>query len=364
MKDVASTNNTSTENRQFKIGIVVQLFGAQFFGRMVDGATGLLTDKGATCIVKSGGFTAESEYNAITALVDENCDGLIIQSDWMNDDLLEEVYRLQPNIVLMNRYFVKQKYNCVFVDNYSAAKNAAKYLVKKGHQNIALVTGQPTHQDVIERTKGFVDQLHMYGLSLLPSLTIDSNFTEKGGYEAMKLLLNSKADFTAVWFQNDTMAVGAIMYCQSISLRVPEDISIMGFDDQDMARQISPALTTIKQPLKEIGEMSGQLLYEKLTEAKQRKPVEVKVNIIERNSVATLDKTENKVGEKVKLSAREIECLNWASKGKTAHESSIIMGISESTVVFHLRNAGVKLNTVNRTHSVARAILDSYIDSD
>lgn len=352
---------TNKPPSQLKVGILVQLFGATYFGQMVDGASTYLKSKGVTCIVKSGTFTAESELEAIKALLNENCDGLIIQSDWMSDDMLEEIYKLQSNIILMNRYFVKQKYKCVFVDNYSAAKNAATYLVKRGHQRIAMVTGFPTHKDVIERTKGFADQLDFYGQTLLPSLTIESDFTEKGGHEAMKALLNANVDLTAVWFQNDTMAVGAILYCQSVSVRIPEDISIMGFDDQDMARQVSPTLTTIKQPMHEIGMKSGELLYEKLTEAKQRKPVEIKLDIIERDSVAALYKPESKMAEKVRLSTREIECLNWASKGKTAYESAVIIGISESTVVFHLRNASVKLNTVNRTHSVAKAILDSHL---
>jgi len=346
---------------KLRVGVLVQLFGAKYFGSMVDGASSYLTSKGVSCIVKSGNSTAETEFQAVKTLLNENCDGLIIQSDWMSDDMLEEIFTLHPNIVLMNRYFVQQKYQCVFVDNYSASKNAAKYLVKKGHQRIAMVTGFPDHKDAIERTKGFADQLDFYGQTLLPSLTIESDFTEKGGHEAMKSLINSNVEFTAVWFQNDMMAVGAILYCQSVSIRVPEDVSIMGFDDQDIARQISPTLTTIKQPMNEIGIKSGELLYEKLTRAKQRKPVEIKLDIIERKSVATLHESDNKMTEKVKLSTREIECLNWASKGKTAYESAVIMGISESTVVFHLRNAGVKLNTVNRTHSVAKAILGSHL---
>lgn len=352
--------NNSRDNR-FKIGILVQLFGATYYGRLVDGASSYLNMQGATTIVKSGSSNAEYEYNAVETLINENCNGLIIQSDWMSDDTIERIFELQPNTVLMNRYCVKHKYNCVFVDNYSAGKKAARYLIKKGHKKIALVTGQSTHKDVIERTKGFIDQLNLYGLSLPHTLQLESDFTEKGGHSSMKALIDSNIEFSAVWFQNDTMAVGAALYCQSINIRIPEDISIMGFDDLDLARHVSPKITTIRQPLKQIGESSGKLIYEKLSNAKQRKPVEFKLDIVERDSVSTLHEPVQGDREKVKLSTREIECLNWASKGKTSYESAVIIGISENTVVFHLRNASVKLNTVNRTHSVAKAILDSHI---
>ena len=359
----------TTDSTPLKVGIIVKLFGAKYYGQMVDGASTYLHTKGINTIVKSSSIPPEHEFdaartiefNAARTLIDENCNGLIVQSDFMNDDMLMEIARLQPNVVFMNRYCAKLKNHCVFVDNHSAGKTAAKYLIKKGHNNIALVTGPTNHQDTLLRTKGFIEQLRQYGICVSPKLILERNFCEDGGYRAIKKLLDTKLDFTAVAFQNDQMAVGAMLYCQENHIRVPEDLSILGFDDQDLARQIAPGLSTIRQPLVDIGAKSGKLIHDIMTTGQPQKPVELKLDLVIRNSVCTLKNHENKVGDRAKLSAREIECLSWIAQGKTSGETALILSISESTVAFHLRKASEKLNTVNRTHAVAKAILDSHL---
>ncbi len=352
-----SISNTS----QLKVGIVIKQFGTDYFGKMIDGAVEALRKACIDPVVIAGGVSAEEEQHAIDSLLNKQCDGLILQSDYLDDNALHEVCERHSNTVLMNRYLPEFKENCVFVDNYSAARKAAKYLIENGHSSIAMVSGPYNLKDSQERYRGFHDELSSYGITINPKLLIESTFGEGGGKRAIKMLLDSQIDFTAVYFHNDIMAVGAMSYCSSVNIRIPEDLSVIGFDDQDLARKVTPGLTTVRQPLVQIGERSGQLLVELLTNSVKRTSNEFKLDLIERDSACSLISSDNPEAKKVKLTAREIECLNWTSKGKTASEVAVILGISHSTVEFHLRKAGKKLNTVNRVHLVAKAIAESHL---
>jgi DNA-binding LacI/PurR family transcriptional regulator len=153
-------------------------------------------------------------------------------------------------VVIIDRALDREDVPTIVLDNYRAGAIAAEHLVGLGHRKFVVVTGP---QDIAlsrERLKGFTDVLERHGLFLLGRNIIEGNFKFDSGIEAGKYILDNKIEFTALWAQNDLMAVGAMNAFERNKLRMPEDISVIGMDNSSSAEMIVPALTTVVQPLK------------------------------------------------------------------------------------------------------------------
>lgn len=161
------------------------------------------------------------------------------------------------------------------VDNYGGARAAMQHLLHLGHTRIAFLTGlgatyyDPTRQcdvqdpdrdDGAERLRAYHDTMHEAGLAILPAYVQEGDYTKLSGERATQQLLELPERPTAIFASSDAMAIGAIHVAQNQGLRVPEDLSVVGFDDFAMASQSRPALTTIRQPLHDIGAVAVRLL--------------------------------------------------------------------------------------------------------
>jgi LacI family repressor for deo operon, udp, cdd, tsx, nupC, and nupG len=148
------------------------------------------------------------------------------------------------------------------VDNTSAAKEAVEYLMTLGHRNIAFVTGPMDSPISIDRDQGYEQALQFGGLKRDRKLTAIGDFSVESGIRAVETLLAQDQHFTAVFCSNDEMAIGALQAIKSKGLRVPDDISIVGFDDIRFARYMDPPLTTVAQPKDELGREAMNMLIE------------------------------------------------------------------------------------------------------
>jgi len=320
---------------------------------MANGAVEYLKRQGIETILNTHSPSKAGELDAWMSLLDCECDGLIAHVDSMSDEDLQPLMEMHEKVVLMNRPLPGFDGRCAWFDNFSGGALAAEYLIGKGHKKFAMVTGPERFFEVKARSKGFLSALEKAGFKLSAEHQVEGNFHEEGGVQAMQALMQSKKAFSAVFFHNDEMAMGALAACTEKGLRVPEDISFIGFDDMPLSLLAVPPLTTIRQPLHEIGEETARLMVQLLCEdAAQDDPI-----LLERESVSLYDDQQS--GQR--LTPREIECLLWASKGKTAWEISVILAISQNTVTFHLVNGAYKLNANNRTHAVAIAIRERLI---
>jgi LacI family transcriptional regulator len=142
---------------------------------------------------------------------------------------------------------------CVRVENLEGAYQATRHLLGLGHTRIAHVTGFPNHPDAIARRRGYERALAEEGVALDPALLVEGDFEEKSGLEAVERLVASGVRFTALFAGNDQMAAGAYLGLFRHRLRVPQDVSVVGFDDQPSAAYACPPLTTIRQPAVEMG---------------------------------------------------------------------------------------------------------------
>lgn len=161
--------------------------------------------------------------------------------------------------------YVKDKsVTSVYVDNVAAAREATEYLLALGHRDIAFVTGPMDSPISVDRDRGYEEALTLAGIKRDRKLTAAGDFSVEAGIRAVDTMLAKERRFTAVFCSNDEMAIGALRALKSKGLRVPEDVSVMGFDDIRFARYMDPPLTTVAQPKDELGREAMNMLIELL----------------------------------------------------------------------------------------------------
>ena len=151
-----------------------------------------------------------------------------------------------PYLVTNGRDFSKD-WNFIDYDNYGGAREVIDYLHSMGHQNIGLISGPENHLVNANRMAGCMDAIKKLGLSLPPKRILSGAFSYENGYTSAKSLLSNNKDLTAIFAFNDVIALGAIKAVNDLGLKVPEDISVVGFDDIELAQYSIPALTTVKR---------------------------------------------------------------------------------------------------------------------
>ncbi len=174
----------------------------------------------------------------------------------------------------------------IFVDNVAMAKTAVSYLIGKGHTRIGMIAGLEDTPPRKNRIQGFCEALTEHELPLDEILIQDGDFTETGGYQGMKKLLNLKKRPTAVFAANDLMALGAMLAIREANLRIPEDIALVGLDDIPAAKLVHPPLTTISQMQEDIGRTAAEMIFERIegTAPDESRLVEMPYKLIVRES--------------------------------------------------------------------------------
>lgn len=240
---------------------------------------------------RTSGFPVQAENlfgtgRAVTEFLDSDLPGGIILTPPLSDDrrvlnLIEErglpCVRIAP-LLDMDRG------STVVMDEYDAARAITDHLLQKGHRRIGFIRGPNVHLVSMRRYNGYANALGGRGLRIDPTLIVQGDFSRQSGREQAPALFAAKP--TAIFASNDEMAAGALDAAQAAGIRVPQDISLAGFDDNAVARTVRPGLTSVRQPLEEMSEAACQLLAERMlhpTGPKQHK--QVPFQIVERESV-------------------------------------------------------------------------------
>ena len=180
-------------------------------------------------------------------------DGIIVVSNVIEEPLVEMLDRHHFPFVLVGRH-PSRDLSWVDVDNRTASRAAVEHLLGHGHHRIGMIAGAPNLIATLDRRDGYHDALLHADLSLDPELDVSGNFTEMGGYAAMRRLLTLPGERpTAVFSASDLMAFGAMRAIEEAGLRIPEDIAIVGFDGVARGAKILPSLTTVSQPVAGLG---------------------------------------------------------------------------------------------------------------
>jgi LacI family repressor for deo operon, udp, cdd, tsx, nupC, and nupG len=232
-----------------------------FFSEVIRGIEQVAHQNRYSVLLGDTEYNREREQAYADLLATRQADGLIT--------LLPHLPRLPPRtfapIVNACEYVKDPAISSVYVDNIAAARDATNHLLSLGHVDIAFVTGPMTSPICIDRERGYQDALKGAGVRYNPNLTVAGDFSVESGIRAVDGLLARQRKFTAVFCSNDEMAIGAIRALKSSGLRVPEDASVVGFDDIRFARYYDPPLTTIAQPKGELGREAMKMMIEILT---------------------------------------------------------------------------------------------------
>jgi len=207
------------------------------------------------------------ELRFLETLRRQRVEGLILNPSGVTIRDLRELEEASIPVVLIGSQIDHPELDVVLVDNTRGAYNAVKHLIDLGHRRIGLVGGPRTASSGEQRFQGYIRALMEHGLPIDEGLITEGPFTNGGGYECMKQLLALQSPPTAVFASSDVMAIGALMAIQETGLRVPDDLSLVGFDDIAEASATVPKLTTIAQPKRQTGEVAAQLLFNRIESA-------------------------------------------------------------------------------------------------
>lgn len=172
----------------------------------------------------------------------------------------------------------------VDVDNYGGAVTAVNHLLQRGHQKIATISGPQDMAAGLDRLRGYQESLQQAGIALNSNWIVAGNFESDSGYQAMTQILESGEPPTAVFAASDSMAAGAYQAIQERGLRIPEDIAVIGFDDNDSYTNNTPPLTTIRQPINQLGHSAAGLLLQILNDTPPLENIILKPELIIRQS--------------------------------------------------------------------------------
>lgn len=220
--------------------------------------------------------------------LERGVDGVIIMGLRLDDPYLQEIIGSSIPCVLIDIPLEGKRVGYVMADNINGAYNAAEYLIRKGHRRIGMINGHAQASVSIERAEGFRKALEKYQIDFEESLIVDGAFSEQGGTEAAIRLMTMHPDLTAIFSASDLMAIGAMQGLKHIGKRVPEDVSIIGFDDIIVSAYCSPSLTTIRQSKYEMGYYAAQMLIDILEGRNVNTHVTLHSQLIERESVREL----------------------------------------------------------------------------
>lgn len=243
------------------IGVLVgDLCGGPFFAQMMLGLERVIDRANKFTIVMSGNHDEQGERHAIEALLQRQCDALILHSKaWPDEEWLELMHCEMP-VVFVNRLIPGAEERCVWLDNKEGTLCAVRHLVSMGHKQIAFVTSDDAEfTDAKQRFEGYRLGLEEAGIPFDAQLVTAAYADEVGGHRAIENLLQRNVPFTAFVGFNDAMAAGGISCLLEHGIQIPEQVSVVGFDDIPYIRFIRPKLTTVKYPIEAIGEHAAEL---------------------------------------------------------------------------------------------------------
>jgi LacI family transcriptional regulator len=216
--------------------------------------------------------------------------GLLFADIMGNEQLVERAKEKKIPYIILNYFDKKSEDNCIGVDNEAAAREIIDYLVRIGHKHIATITGKLHAQAGIDRLAGYQKGLQENGIPVTDEYILKGDWTKDAGKKGLERILKLKPTPTAVFVAGDEMAIGLIEEAKHRGVDVPGELSVVGFDDIPLASSSLISLTTVKQPLYEVGRLGVRYL-KNLVDKKEKEPVKVLLNntqIISRNSVRKL----------------------------------------------------------------------------
>ncbi len=246
------------------IGLIAPDVSNPFFAYIIKRVQGVAHSMGYSLIVCNTDENLEQEIAHLNLLLRNRVDGLIAMPVGLRHEHYEDCVDKEIPLVLLDRCFDELSVRSVVVDNYGGSFEAMEHLIGFGHERIAMIQGLPGTYTNTARLNGYRDALEAHGLPFDDELVVGSDFRQENGYMETKLLLSMADRPTAIFATSDTITLGALQAIYEEGLSIPEDMSVVMFDDVDFAPYLRCPLTAVRQPKELMGEMAVKLLVDEI----------------------------------------------------------------------------------------------------
>ncbi len=257
-------------NKVNTIGIIiatieeVSIHGTHYYNELMAGIERVCTKNSYDMLIPTQKKFSGKDYDYLKLYYERKVDGLLMVSPDLVPSQMEEVAENKiPCVVIGDR---TEKYGISYVDsdNRGGIFRVAEFLIQKGHRKLSFLKGLKDNRHVNDRLNGFYDAVHKYGLTVRDEWLLDGDFSVDSGRNALRTLISGEDMPTAIFCANDIMALGVLFEAQAAGVKVPDQLSVIGFDGLEVHRYTNPSLATIRQPLVDMGYAAAEILFQKL----------------------------------------------------------------------------------------------------
>ncbi len=271
--------------RSNTIGVLVPDLGTGYIGEIIRGIDAELSLTNMDLILYTTHRTATKESNYVANLATGMVDGMLLVLPRNPANFIANLSERKFPFILIDHQGTDRECPAVGATNWQGAYNGTEYLIKLGHTRIGFITGSMDLGCSVDRLDGYKSALRTYHIPEGSELIYEGNFNQPDGFAGASALLDLHNPPTAIFASNDVMAMGVMDAVRTRGLRIPEDVSILGFDDIPQSGLVRPALTTVNQPLEKMGRVATQMLLDLLQEPEKKKDrIELPTQLVVRDS--------------------------------------------------------------------------------
>lgn len=241
------------------LGLIVADVSDPFFGTMVKAVEQVAQATGNFLLIGNGYHDAAKEKHVIEQLIGHRCSGLVVHAKMLPDEELIQMMSYVPGMVLINRIVPGFESRCVALDDRYGSWLATRHLIQEGHKKIGFLCSNHLISDSQDRMQGYLDALQEHNIPVDERLISRGSPDELGGEAAMTELLSRGQQMTAAVCYNDSMAAGALSVLSDNGVEVPQELSLVGFDDVLISRYLRPRLTTVRYPIIAMATQAAEL---------------------------------------------------------------------------------------------------------
>ncbi|MEA4884878.1 MAG: LacI family DNA-binding transcriptional regulator [Clostridia bacterium] len=262
------------------IGIVIPhtasyIFSDPYFSELLRGIGDTLAPSGHVILLSTATTEAETESAYSKMFKGKRADGLLLICSRLDDAYVSELSKVRFPFVLVGRPRAGLDVFSVDIDNTAGGYEITRHLIGHGYDRIGMIAGPPAYANSVDRLQGYRRALKEASIDYSEGLVAQGDYTHRGGYTAMQALLANGRAVRAVFAASDLMAMGAIMALRDAGLRAPEDVAVMGFDDASLAGQTDPPISTVHQPVYELGTHATRMLLSLISGEEPQKRSEI-----------------------------------------------------------------------------------------
>lgn len=270
------------------IGLIVPSLSNSYFAEMASVIISEANKLGYTTVVTDTMESEESQDSAISTMISKEVDGIIIAPCGEDPRYLEQTNEQYSPIMLIDRYYESSPLSYVVTNNLHGGYMATKYLLQNGHRHIACIQGTHNTSPNKKRVEGYLKALKEYDI-LDNQYIVGNEFSVQNGYLETKLILNRKNRPTAIFALSNNICLGAIKAIREAGLNIPDDISIISFDNNIYLDYLTPPITRVEQKVDVMGKLAMKLLNDTIQDhISVNSQIEISTNILVRESVAPM----------------------------------------------------------------------------